>query len=75
MNSRVRKLAEQARQLSPEEQAELLDLLLVMSTEKTPEWEQAWAEEIERRVDRLNRGEAVLYDAEEVLAELRAKCG
>jgi len=37
------------------------------------EWEAAWHEEIERRVQDVHAGRVELHDAEVVLAELRAK--
>jgi hypothetical protein len=70
MNDRVKQLFDQAQQLSPEELAELLDLMLAKAYQPDP----AWADEIERRVAQLDRGEATLYEADAVLAELRAKC-
>jgi Putative addiction module component len=74
MNNRVKQLFDQAQQLSPEEQAELLDLLIASAPEPAPGWDKAWAEECERRAALVDRGEAELYPADEVLAQLRAKC-
>lgn len=74
MNDRVKQVLDQAQKLSPEERAELLDLLAATMLETAPELHYAWAEEVEGRVDRLNRGDANLYDAEQTLAELRARC-
>lgn len=37
------------------------------------EWEAAWHAEIERRVQDVHEGRVELRDAEEVLAELKAK--
>jgi hypothetical protein len=70
MNDRVKQLFDQAQQLSQEEQAQLLDMLLTKNFTQ----DRHWADEIERRVARLDRGETTLHDAGKVLAELRAKC-
>ena len=50
MNERVKKLSEEIRKLSPDEQAELMDELLVLThREPDPDIEKAWAEEAKRR--------------------------
>lgn len=68
MNERVKKLTEEIRKLSSEEQAELIDELLVLTyREPDPEIEKAWAVEIDRRIDAVERGEAPLVDAREHL--------
>lgn len=74
MNERVKKLSEEIRKLSPEEQADLMDELLVLTyREPDPEIEKAWAEEAERRIDAYNRGETTAIPAEEVMAGLRSR--
>jgi len=61
-----------AHDLSEEEQ-EILYLDLAGEMEKeTPEHEKAWQVEIERRVAEIKSGSAVLYDGDEVMAEVRA---
>ncbi len=58
MNERVRKLSEEIRKLPPEEQADLIEELLVLTYRKPdPEIEKAWAEEAKRRLDAYERGE------------------
>lgn len=60
------------KELSEDEQELLyLDLAGDMKRE-TPEHEKAWQEEIERRVAEIKSGSAVLYDGDEVMAEVRA---
>ena len=49
MNERVKKLSEEIRKLTPEEQADLMDELLVLTYQPDPAIEKAWAEEAERR--------------------------
>jgi hypothetical protein len=72
MNERVKKLTEEIRKLSSEEQAELIDELLVLTyREPDPEIEKAWAMEIDRRVDAIERGEALHVDAREHLRKYK----
>ena len=73
MTSRVDSLLEQVKALSEEEQAQLLAELHDLLSPPDPEWEKAWAEECERRVAALDRGETTAEDADVVMARLRAK--
>ena len=74
MNERVKKLSEEIRKLSPEEQADLMDELLVLThREADPGVEKAWAEEAERRLAAYERGETTAVPLEEVMARLRVK--
>jgi putative addiction module component (TIGR02574 family) len=74
MNERVKKLTEEIRKLSPEEQAELLEVLQALSSrEPDPDVEKAWAEEAERRLDAYERGETTAVPLEEVMARLRTR--
>ena len=66
----VTELADRGRSLPPEERVRLLDLLLESLHEtSTAPLDEAWNQEIERRVARYERGEAELHDAEDVMAE------
>jgi hypothetical protein len=68
MNERVKKLSEEIRKLSSEEQADLMDELLVLTYGKPlPQSDKAWAEEIDRRIDAADRGETITVDAREAL--------
>lgn len=70
MNERVKRLSEEIRKLPPEDQADLLDELIVLTYHAThPEIEKAWAVEIEKRIGEVERGEAELKDVGQVLAE------
>ena len=73
MNERVKQIAEQARQLTPEEQADLCDLLLGMVHSAQPDLDDDWNEEIERRIAEIDRGEVALRDFDEAIRDLRAK--
>jgi putative addiction module component (TIGR02574 family) len=73
MNQVVSKLAEQASQLTPDERVELIETILVHLPEPDPEWAAAWMAEVEGRMDAVERGEAELVPAEEMLARLKGK--
>ena len=76
MNKRVTDLIEAASKLTPEERGELL-LRLQHEFEDgeadgTPEEiEAAWAEEVERRIAKAERGETTFVDLDDVLAKAR----
>jgi putative addiction module component (TIGR02574 family) len=72
MSDPVVELARKGRELAPEDRARLVDLLLESMEDGTdPQVEEAWRVEIHRRVSAYERGEAVLYDADEVMAEAK----
>jgi len=74
MNERVKRLTEEIRKLPPEEQADLIDELLVLTyREPDPEIDKAWAEEAERRFQRYKAGLEPCHDAFEVLEDIRAR--
>jgi putative addiction module component (TIGR02574 family) len=76
MNERVRRLAEEIRKLPSEEQADLIDELLVLTyREPDPEIDKAWAEEAERRRAALRRGDTRAIPFEEVVTRLRKRFG
>ena len=76
MSQTYAELEREARLLSAEERAQLVDALLEsLRGEKIAEIEAAWALEIERRVSAYERGEAKLVPAEEVFAKARTIAG
>ena len=76
MNERVKKLTEEIRKLSPDEQADLMDELLVLThREPDPEIEKAWAEEARQRWSAYLRGEVKTVPADRVFAKLGRKRG
>jgi hypothetical protein len=80
MASKVEELYEKAMQLS-EDDREVLLLMLTNAARcneanngwANPEIEQAWMEEIERRVAAMDRGEVELIPAEEVFRRLEER--
>jgi putative addiction module component (TIGR02574 family) len=74
MNETVKKLTEEIRKLTPEEQADLMDELLALThREPDPEIERAWVEEARRRLAEYERGDTTAVSAEEVMTRLRAR--
>lgn len=61
-----------ALQLEPLERAQLAQRLMA-SLDRDPEVEDAWNEEIRRRVAELEAGHAEFIPADEALANLRAR--
>ncbi len=60
--------------LPPEERAELAyQLLQSLDDEADPDWEEAWAAELQRRTDAIATGQATEEPAAKVIAELRRK--
>ena len=69
-------LEREARLLSPDERAQLVDVLLNSLREvQVAEDEAAWAVEIERRVVAYETGDAKLVPAEDVFAKARLITG
>jgi putative addiction module component (TIGR02574 family) len=71
MSSQLEIVEAQALKLSPNERAELADRLLA-SLFKDNEIEEAWAVEVERRIDEIESGRAKLIPAAEAIARVRA---
>jgi putative addiction module component (TIGR02574 family) len=72
MSSALEKLAAEAMKLSPQERADLADLLWV-SVEPEADVEAAWDEEIQRRIGDLEAGRTEAIPAGQVFAEVRAR--
>ncbi len=76
MSSTLSELKKKASQLPEEERAELaLSLIESLDGPEDSDVEQAWQQEIERRVRQFERGEVELIPAEEVFARARRRLG
>ena len=71
MSSQLEIVEAQALKLSPEERAQLADRL-VASLFQDQEIEDAWAAEVERRIEEIERGRATLIPAADSIARARA---
>ena len=70
MTALVDELSQRARALSPEDRARLADELLAsLDEDSSPDTEQAWEQEIGRRVEEIRSGRAKLIPADQVFAE------
>jgi putative addiction module component (TIGR02574 family) len=70
MADTVADLVERGKALSPQDRTRLVELLRETLDESVdPEVEEAWRLEIRSRTAAYERGEATLYDADEVIAE------
>lgn len=70
MNERVKRLSEEICKLPPEEQADLIDELIVLTYRAPdPEIDKAWAEEVDDRLAAWRRGELKSRPAADVLAK------
>jgi len=74
MSDPVRRLESEALKLPAKDRARLAQRLIV-SLDQEPEEgaEEAWAREIERRVEELRTGKVRTRPAEDVLREIRSK--
>jgi putative addiction module component (TIGR02574 family) len=71
MSSLIDELSRKARALPPEERVRLAEDLLSSVQDSDEEIEAAWAQEIEHRIQEVEKGTAKLIPAEEVFAEIR----
>jgi putative addiction module component (TIGR02574 family) len=73
MTTQAKELTKQALSLTPEERIELAETLLTsVDGFASPEIEATWREEVARRVDEIEKGQAKLIPAEEVHRKARA---
>ena len=71
MSSQLEMVEAEALKLSPEERAQLADRLIT-SLFEDKEVEEAWAAEVERRVEDIETGRAQLAPAADAIARARA---
>ena len=74
MTQKSQVVLEEALKLSSNERAEVAEQLIA-SLDEAPDTgvEQAWQEEVQRRLGQIERGEVELIDSDTVMAELRNK--
>lgn len=74
MTDKSKVVLEEALKLTANERAEVAEQLIA-SLDEVPDTdvEQAWQEEIRRRLQQVERGEVELIDSDTVMAELRKK--
>jgi putative addiction module component (TIGR02574 family) len=73
MDTQAEQILQSALNLSSDDRVEIAEsLILSLDEKRAAEIESAWAEEIQRRLDSIDRGEAKMIPAEEVMQEMRA---
>jgi putative addiction module component (TIGR02574 family) len=74
MTQKSQVVLEEALKLSPNERAEVAEKLIA-SLDEMPDAdvEQAWQEEVQRRLQQVERGKVELIDSATVMADLRKK--
>lgn len=74
MTQKSQVLLEEALKLTAHERAEVAEQLIA-SLDEVPDTdvEQAWQEEVQRRLGQIERGEVKLVDSDTVITELRKK--
>jgi len=73
MHQSIDNLLEQAKKLSTEDRALLINALYDLNAPLDLEWEAAWLKECEDRIAAIDRGEMKTYDFDEVMVEARAR--
>lgn len=76
MTSTAKKILDDALALPEEDREALVEVLMTSLRYDSPkEVEQAWLEEVQRRIERLERGETVAIEWSEAKRRLREKYG
>jgi putative addiction module component (TIGR02574 family) len=74
MTTQAEQILQSALSLPPDERERIAEsLLLSLGGETQEEIDAAWAEEIKRRIESIDKGEVKMIPADEVMRELRAK--
>lgn len=72
MNKRVEAVIEAASKLSPKEKIEVARRIMQAARAGPPDIDESWLQLAREQMAAYDRGELELYDADEVLAEMRA---
>lgn len=76
MTSTAKKILDQALALPEEDREALVEVLLTsLPREPREAVEQAWIDEVTRRIERHERGDTVAVDWDEAKRQIRAKFG
>jgi putative addiction module component (TIGR02574 family) len=74
MNTQAKQILQSALALDPDDRVEIAEtLLLSLDDDRAAEIEAAWAAEIKRRIESIDRGEAQMVPWEQVLQEMRER--
>ncbi len=74
MDTQAEQILQTALALPPDDRVEIAESLLQSLDDETAvEIEAAWADEIKRRIESIDKGEARMIPAEEVMREMRKR--
>jgi putative addiction module component (TIGR02574 family) len=74
MDTQAEQILQSALSLDPDDRVEIAEsLILSLDEKRTAEIEAAWAEEIKRRLESIDKGQVQLIPADEVMREMRAR--
>ena len=73
MTKAAEQIIDEIRRLDEEDRSKLAKLIHEEFGPKDPGYEEAWAAEVEQRIDDLDAGRSKLIPAEEVMEKLRKK--
>ena len=71
MSPKVHELSEEAKALTPSDKLALVDELLAQLDIPDPEIEQAWADEVGRRIEADRAGKLETFSYDEVMSRFR----
>jgi putative addiction module component (TIGR02574 family) len=74
MNTQAEQILQSALSLDPDDRMEIAEtLILSLGKEEAAEIEAAWAAEIKRRIDSIDKGLVQMIPADEVMREMRER--
>ena len=74
MDTQAEHLLRTALSLNPDDRAEIAaSLIASLDSQKDEDVEAAWAEEVKRRIEQIDKGEVQLIPADEVLRSMRER--
>jgi putative addiction module component (TIGR02574 family) len=74
MNTQAKQVLQSALALDPDDRVEIAETLMLSLDEKrAAEIEAAWAQEIERRIESIDKGHVKLIPADQVMREMRER--
>ena len=74
MNSQAEQILQSALSLNPDDRVEIAEsLILSLDEDRAADIEAAWAAEIKRRIESIDKGEVQLIPAEEVIRGMRER--
>jgi putative addiction module component (TIGR02574 family) len=74
MNSHAEQILQNALSLNPDDRVEIAEcLILSLDTERPADFEAAWAAEIKRRLESIDKGEVQLIPWDDVIRSMRER--